>query len=261
MARRLRKISRSCDSVRHHPVGNLTVKINDLMTTPPTHQPSAACPQGAGDPASAPFPLLRRLEGTGLGPKELAELPGSRRARVAVLTHRARRDERAAVSLLVLLEPELGSVWRHLVRRGAGPEEAEAQTIAVAWEVVTGQRGHHRPSSPSALANAIWTAVRRDAGHRRCGELDVVPLPEHFDVPAPEHDPLDRWPGLLAAAVAAGVVTPEQVVIVAETRIEGRPLREVAEILGRRYDAVRMERRRTEAVLRDFARSYVEEGS
>ena len=56
-------------------------------------------------------------------------------------------------------------------------------------------------------------------------------------------------------------MTPEQVVIVAETRIEGRPLAEVAEILGRPYDAVRKERRRAEAALRAFALSYAEEES
>ena len=66
-------------------------------------------------------------------------------------------------------------------------------------------------------------------------------------------DPLERWPGLLAAAVARGVLTPRQVVLIAQTRMEGRPLSEVAAALGRPYDAVRMERGRAEAALRQFA--------
>ena len=72
------------------------------------------------------------------------------------------------------LEPELASIWRHLVRRGTEPEEAEAQTLAVAWEVVSGNRGERHPVCLDALADAIWTEVRRDAGHRRRGELDVL---------------------------------------------------------------------------------------
>jgi DNA-directed RNA polymerase specialized sigma24 family protein len=236
------------------------------MTTPHGNQRSTVCPQSTGGTRSSSLPLLRRIAEDGLGPGELAQLPRARRARVDELTQRARCDQRAALSLLVLLEPELESIWRHLVRRGAEPDEAESQTITVAWEVVSGRRPRRRPSSPSttsprALADAIWTEVRRDAGHRRRGELDLVALPENLDAAAPEHDPFERWPGLLGAAVAGEVVSPDQVVIVAETRIDGRPLREVAEILGRRYDAVRMERRRVEAALRDFALSYVEEGS
>ena len=51
-------------------------------------------------------------------------------------------------------------------------------------------------------------------------------------------------------------------VLIARTRIEGVPLVEVAQALGRPYDAVRMERRRAEAALRTFVRRYEsEEGS
>jgi DNA-directed RNA polymerase specialized sigma24 family protein len=236
------------------------------MTIPRRNQQSTGCPQSRGGRRASSLPLLRRLERDGLDPAELARLPPSRRGRVAVLTQRARCDERAAFSLLVLFEPELESIWRHLVRRGAEREEAESQTVTIAWEVVSGRRDRRLPSSssalsPTALANTIWTEVRRDAGHRRRTELDTVPFPEHLDVAAHDADPLERWPGLLGAAAAAGAVTPEQAVIVAETRIKGRPLAEVAEILERRYDAVRMERRRVEAALRAFALSYVEEES
>ena len=81
-------------------------------------------------------------------------------------------------------------------------------------------------------------------------------MPDDFDRAAPEVDRLERWPGLLAAAVARGVLTPRQVVLIAQTRMEQRPLREVAVALGRPYDAVRKERRRAEAALRQFALTY-----
>jgi DNA-directed RNA polymerase specialized sigma24 family protein len=60
----------------------------------------------------------------------------------------------------------------------------------------------------------------------------------------------------LAAAVARGVLTPRQVVVIAQTRMEGRPLAEVARSLGRGYDAVQKDRLRAEAALRVFALSY-----
>ncbi len=229
------------------------------MTPPKRNQPSTDCPQSIGGTQSTSLPLLGKLEETGLDPLALAELPSARLERIDAITERARCDERAAISLLLLLEPELESIWRHMVRRGAEPDEAEAETITVAWEVVSGRRCRLRSTSANTLINAIWTEVRRDAGHRRA-ELDVDPLPEDFDVAAPGNDPLERGPQLLEAALAAGVVTAEGAALVVQTRIEGRSLCEVAEILGRRYDAVRMERSRAVAALRAFGPSYLSVG-
>jgi hypothetical protein len=76
------------------------------------------------------------------------------------------------------------------------------------------------------------------------------------DLAVPTVEPLERRPGLLASAVAAGVLTPRQVVIVAQSRMEERPLAEVARTLGRPYGAVRKERLRAECALRAFALSY-----
>jgi DNA-directed RNA polymerase specialized sigma24 family protein len=211
-------------------------------------------------PGGDPLPLLRRLGEEGLGRDELQRLPRTRDARFAVLVKRARRDQRAALSLLALLEPELGSICRHLIRRGAEPEEAQALTLGVAWEVVSGHRGPRRPRSPGAMANAIWAEVRCDAGVRRAGAPQTVPFPDGFDLPAADDGPSERWPGLLADAVAAGVITARQAAVVVETRLEDRPLTEVAKALGRPYDAVRKERSRAEAALRAFAPTYLSEG-
>ena len=171
-------------------------------------------------------------------------------------TGSARPAGRARVSW-TLLEPELGSICRHLVRWGADAEEAQSLTLSVAWEVVSGHRCRRRPGSPGALANAIWAEVRRDAGVRRGGATATVPLPEGFDVAGAEDEAIERWPGLLADAVAAGVITARQAVLVAETRLEDRPLGEVANALGRPYDAVRKERSRARATLRTFAPTYL----
>ena len=126
--------------------------------------------------------------------------------------------------------------------------------------MVSGHRGRRRPGSPGVVANAIWAEVRRDAGVRRGGVTATVPLPEGFDIPGAENEPSERWPALLADAVAAGVITAGQAVLVAETRLEDRPLGEVAKALGRPYDAVRKERSRAGAALRTFAPTYLSGG-
>jgi len=182
-----------------------------------------------------------------------------RRARlVEFLVVLAPDDEVAGLCVLVCLRPELEWISRLATRGPVALDEAEADVVAMAWEVVT--RGRDCASGPirhAAVVNAIWTEVRRCAGFRRRGVLDVVPLAEDFDQPAPEVDRLERWPGLLAAAVARGVLTPRQVAVIAQTRMEGRPLSEVALALGRPYDAARKERRRGEAALRQFALEYI----
>jgi DNA-directed RNA polymerase specialized sigma24 family protein len=194
--------------------------------------------------------MLLRRRGSGVIRIRRVEL-------VEFLIALAPSDEVAALCTVVSLRPELGWMTRRSTRDPVGPDEAEADVVAVAWEVVT--KRHDCRSGPlrqPALVNGIWTAVRRSAGLRRRVLLDVVPLPDDFDQAVLEVDRLERWPGILAAAVARGVLTPRQVALIAQTRMEQRPLSEVAIALGRPYDAVRKERRRAEAALRQFALGY-----
>jgi hypothetical protein len=193
--------------------------------------------------------VLVRRRGRGVGRIRRAQL-------VEFLVPLATDDEAAALCAVVILRPELGWMTRRSTRDPVGPDQAEADVVAVAWEVVTTK--HECRSGPlrhTAVVNAIWTEVRRSAGLRRSG-LDIVPLADGFDQAAPEVDRLERWPGLLAAAVARGVLTPRQVAVIAQTRMEERPLRQVAVHFGRTYDSLRMERARAEATLRQFALGY-----
>jgi DNA-directed RNA polymerase specialized sigma24 family protein len=202
-------------------------------------------PGGAGDLGA----LLLQCEGPH-GNLRRAQLLGA-------LTLLAPCCQVATLCVLVALKPELRWMCRRLTQGGYELEEAEAETVTVAWEVVRGHRDLGRcQSGPSALINAIWTETRRSTGVRRRSLIDLVPWPEALDLAAPDTDPLERWPGLLAAAVAAGVLTPRQVVVIAQSRMDGRPLDEIAASLGRRYGTVHQERRRAEAALRDFALSY-----
>jgi len=183
-----------------------------------------------------------------------------RHRKFAGLLLRAAGDEDAALEVLALLEPELGVLARRLVRLGIEPDVARGEALAVAWEVVAGHRLGPVLPTKHCLAMVIWTELRREIGVRRDRGMELVPLTDEIDVAAPEIDPAAPWHGLLDAAVGAGVINENQAVVVAQTRIEGRRLTEVAHDLGRPYDAVQKDRRRAEHALGTFARFYDAEG-
>jgi DNA-directed RNA polymerase specialized sigma24 family protein len=196
--------------------------------------------------------LLATLESTQRGAGRLALL-GS-------LVALAATDEMAALGALVVMAPELRRMARLLSGPPFDPDEAEAEVVAIAWEVLTRRRPDGAGSLPvPVLFDAIWTEVRRMGGLRR-GQLALVPLDDEHDMPTPESDPLERWPALLAAAVAGRVLSPRQMVLIAQTRMEGRPLTEVAAHLHRPYSTAAKERAKAEAALRAFALEYYAEG-
>ena len=173
----------------------------------------------------------------------------------------AAQDEVAALCVVVSLRPELVWMCRQLSHAPWEPEDADGEVVTAAWGVVRSvDRNGCRLVRHKALVDDVWIEARRSGGYRRA-VLETVPLPEDLDVAIGEVDPTERWPGLLATAVAKGILTPRQVVLIAQTRMEQRSLREVAASLGRPYDAARMERSRAEAALRQFAASYLLEGS
>ena len=184
--------------------------------------------------------------------------PGTRRRRDRILEGLlalAPEDETVALCAVALLRPELIRISRLLARGLLAPDEAESETVTIAWEIVrAGRRRSRGRWSLEAVVNAIWTEARRVGGLRRV-MAEVVPLTEDHDAPAVEADPLERCSGLLATAVAQGVVTPPQAAVIAQSRLGGLPLVEVARSLGRGYVTVKQERRRAEAALAEFART------
>ena len=76
---------------------------------------------------------------------------------------------------------------------GLDRDEAEADTLAAAWEVVT------RRPPPGRWERARLHLERRLAGSAGRGAVqprDRVRSPTDFDVAEPERDRLERWPGL-----------------------------------------------------------------
>jgi hypothetical protein len=178
----------------------------------------------------------------------------------AALLARAADDEGAALEVLTQLEPELDVLVGRLVRLGIEPAAARCDALSVAWEVVAGHRLGALLPTKGCLASAIWIELRVELGLRRHRGIVVVPLIEEMDVAVEDPDPPESRMGLLAAAVAAGVVKDYQAFVIAETRVHGRGLAEVALELSRPYQAVRKDRSRAERALAAFARRYDAEG-
>jgi hypothetical protein len=174
------------------------------------------------------------------------------------LATRAPDEPLAALGLLYMSCADLEMMSKRLLHSGrVSVLDAEADTVSAAWEVVT----RRPPPSRWDRLDAIWNQARRASRMRRQRSPEAESLPEDFDLAALEVDWPEARPSLLAGAVAAGILTPSDVVLLVRTRVDGEPLFEVARDLGRPYDAVRMERSRAEAALRTFARRYVSEGS
>ena len=174
------------------------------------------------------------------------------------LAQEAPGDPLAALALLTMLRRDLEVVRDRLVHSGpVSPLEAEADALAAAWEVVT----RRPPPGRWERSDDIWNLARRVSGVRRGIAHVTEPLSETFDLVAEDDTGAGvLWsghaPAVLPAAVAAGVLSPRQVVLIASTRIEGQSLKEVARSLGRPYEAARKERRRAEAALRTFLARY-----
>jgi hypothetical protein len=195
----------------------------------------------------------------------LARRDGDGRPAIVVqerLAKAAPDEPLAALALLSMLRGDLEVVRDRLVHSGrVSALDAEADTLGAAWEVVT----RRPPPGRWERGDAIWNLARRVTRMRRACSLPAEPLREDFEVVIDNGaEPEPEWPGrspaLLAAAVAAGVLTPREVVLIARTRIEGRSVREVAQSLRRPYAAAKKERQRAEAALRLFVGRYGSDG-
>jgi hypothetical protein len=220
------------------------------MTTAQTHH------RDAGAPDVVQLGLFESDE------PETCSFVHPRHRKFATLLARAATDEDAALKVLGLLEPELCVLSGRLVRHGIEPDLARVETLSVAWEVVAGHRLGPLLPTRACLASVVWTELRREFGVRRDRGIALVPLTAEVDiaVATPDPNPPERCPGLLDAAVGAGVINEHQAVVVAQTRIDGRGLADVAMDFVRPYGAVQKDRRRAEKALAAFARSYYAEG-
>lgn len=204
--------------------------------------------------------LLERLEASGLdvghaaSALELArschppKVPARLGLLLAELAPLVPKDDLATLTALVALRPLLRRAAGRLARSGMARDEARSVTLAAALEVLSATEGPGGADTRRRVATAVWdlarNALRRDLRYRRLHEGELEPCIEPVCGDEPDVGTVLAW------AVGHGVVQPHHARLVAETRMAGRPLVEVAAEWGVPAAALTSTRRRAEARLR-----------
>jgi DNA-directed RNA polymerase specialized sigma24 family protein len=170
---------------------------------------------------------------------------------LAEVVHRARRDgEPWPLVLAGMLLPGLrrGSA-RLSARLGVGRDEVEAEMLAGLFAALAGFDAE-RPRVAARLIGAAFGAARRAATgeHRQACWRGSGVEPEG-PTPMSGHPEL-----VLARAVDEGVVSAQQAVLIAETRLGGVSLEALAAELDLPYKTLHTRRRRAELLLAAWLR-------
>ncbi|MCI0689227.1 MAG: hypothetical protein L0Y54_18645 [Sporichthyaceae bacterium] len=180
---------------------------------------------------------------------ELAELvnrPGApARLRQAVWQRLVRRaqtgDPAWVVAAIGMAAPSLRAACGQLTAGFRG------DTYDIDAEVIAGFLAALRRVDPARprLGSTLWRAAYR-AGFRARYRQDPVPVPsEYWDtIAAPV--PFGHPDLVLAEAVSCGAINAMEAELIAQTRIEDKPLAAVASALGLPYQAARRRRARAE---------------
>ena len=157
-------------------------------------------------------------------------------------------DDVWVVAFAGLLMPGLKRVARRLRRTGG----VDAQEVGS--EVVLGlleALAHLDPGRDRIAASVCWEVYRR--AYRATVQRDGCPLPLSDHVAAPELIGLHPEE-VLARAIRAGVLTPDDAELVASTRLELRSVSEVARTLGLPRPRLAKRRLRAEARVAELLR-------
>jgi len=149
----------------------------------------------------------------------------------------------AARTVLQALLPGLKTVSRRLFWTGSPRAEVWQLLLAIAWEGIVTYPLTRRPSRIAAnlLLDTLHSALTQLARERP----NLVQLTGRA-LPAPACSPDGDVDGLLARAVALGVVSAADAELVLETRIDGRELADAARARGAPYNTVKVRRQRAE---------------
>jgi DNA-directed RNA polymerase specialized sigma24 family protein len=163
-------------------------------------------------------------------------------------------DEDAALCALVALRPALYWVARQVRGPRTYNEDAVAEIVAIAWDVlcdaapVHGSRSRHVVLTTRTRARTAWRK-------RLDPRLREEPLDEEWDAPEPGSDPAERMESILERAVRRGDLALDDAQLIALTRVAGVPILELATGFGTSPKALFKRRDRAEAVLREFISS------
>jgi DNA-directed RNA polymerase specialized sigma24 family protein len=165
-------------------------------------------------------------------------------AALAALLRCTQTDSRAGRVILQALLPGLKRLAERLVREPGTRDEVWSTLLSAIWERMYSYPLLRRPQRIAAnLLLDTRLAIRQErerARRRTAGELAraEVPLRPRL-LPFPPEQPLRR-------AVDAGAISAEEAELIAQTRIDGRPLVELAAEMRVAYDALRKRRERAE---------------
>ena len=160
-------------------------------------------------------------------------------------------EEVATLAALVALRPLLARIAGRLSRDGMGHDDAVSTTVAAALEVLAAGNDVAGPDVWQRLATAIWgvarTELRRDHRYRRV-HTSTADLGAGSSCDGRAHD--DVAETVLAWAVGCGVLELHHARLIAETRMAGRPLADVAREWEMGVRALKSVRQRAELRLR-----------
>lgn len=162
---------------------------------------------------------------------------------LALLT-RARQEPSAGRLVLYALLPGLRNVARRSLVSVDEREELWAALLASVWEHIRAYPVERRPRR--VAANLLLDTMRSTLAAVRRERIEDEPLPTALaDEPSPELR-CDDVDALLARAVAAGAISPQEAQLVLSTRFDGIPLAHVAAAHGEPYNRVKVRRQRAE---------------
>lgn len=160
-------------------------------------------------------------------------------------------DELAGLCLLAAFAPALADMARWLVAHGQGREDAEATAIAALWAGACAPGPHEGRCLYRAAWNALRRANRHEALHYAVGRHHDA-LEDALDacnvVPEVADDPAL----LLADALRAGALRPDQAALLHALYVDDVPAWRVAVAQGRSVRALSLARRRAERALGEF---------
>jgi DNA-directed RNA polymerase specialized sigma24 family protein len=190
--------------------------------------------------ALAPFGQPRPLIGFLRGPAT----PAAKDAVLRALVRIARDEPLASRVVLEALAPGLTRLAERVIFDERDRDELWALILAHAWQQI---RRYPLERRPRKIAANLILETRRAAlaefmreRQRRC-ELPRRPLTERAAAPA--GGDVDT---LLARAVAAGAITPQEAELILQTRIDEMPLRQLAAEQRVAYHTLKVRRLRAE---------------
>jgi DNA-directed RNA polymerase specialized sigma24 family protein len=185
---------------------------------------------------------------------------------LAALLRLARTEPLASRFVLQALLPGLKARAGQLLRPRRGREHEEPSLErGDLWQVLFVGLLERIQTYPLArrprkiASNLLWDTVHvaYDELQRAGAFISHLPLDEPLEVAEAPETPEDV-DAVLRRAVLAGVVTAAEAELIAQTRIEGAALQEVAQRLGATYNAVKVRRQKAERRLLIFLNEQAE---